>query len=161
MIGAEQVVVNGFGNAHDAAFIVIFHHEFGDFIAGVHGIVAAVVEEIANVVFLKDLQDAAVIGIVHIRVSQLVAAGAQRGRRCVAQQLQLSGIFFIHDIQLIIQHAFDTVGGAVYLGNLLAFQRRLNGAQRAGIDDRRRSAGLADDTSSLEFFHYNTPLSKI
>ena len=57
MIGAEQVVVNGFGNAHNAAGITDLLHILGDFVAGVHGVVTAVVEEIADVVLLENGED--------------------------------------------------------------------------------------------------------
>ena len=49
----------------------------GDLVAGVHGVVSAVVAEIADIVLLEDLKNALVIGIVFIRVLDLVAAGAR------------------------------------------------------------------------------------
>ena len=78
VVGAEQVVVNGLGHAHDAALIAHLLHILGDLVAGVHGVVAAVVEEVADIVLLEYLQDALVIGVIHIGVGQLIAAGSQR-----------------------------------------------------------------------------------
>ena len=85
VVGAEEVVVDGLGDAHDAALVANLLHILGDLVAGVHGVVAAVVAEIADVVLLEDLKDALVIGVVLVRVLDLVAAGAERGGRGVGK----------------------------------------------------------------------------
>ena len=36
MVGAEQVVVDGLRDTHDAALITGLHHELGNLIAGIH-----------------------------------------------------------------------------------------------------------------------------
>ena len=82
VIGSEEVIVDRLGDTHYAAFVAVFEHEFADFVAGVHRIVAAVVEEIADIVLSENLENTAVIGIVDIGILQLVAAGTEgRGRR--------------------------------------------------------------------------------
>ena len=63
VVGAVEVVVDGLGDAHDAALIAHLLHILGDLVAGVHGVVAAIVEEIADVVLLEDLEDALVVVI--------------------------------------------------------------------------------------------------
>ena len=77
VVGAEQVVVDGLGDAHDPTFPSGPAHVAAHLLTGVHAVVAAVIEEIADVVFLEDFQDAPIILLVLVRVRQLVAAGAQ------------------------------------------------------------------------------------
>ena len=79
VVGAVQVVVDGLGNAHHAAVIAHLGAVAADLVAGVHGVVATVVEEVPDVVLLEDLQNALVVGVVHVGVRNLVAAGAQGG----------------------------------------------------------------------------------
>ena len=55
VVGAVQVVVDGLGHADDVAGVAHPLHILADLVAGVHGIVAAVVEEVAHVVLLEDL----------------------------------------------------------------------------------------------------------
>ena len=75
MVGAEKVVVDGLGNAHDPAFVANRLHIAADLAAGIHGIVAAVIEEITYVVFLENLKNALIIRIILLRIGNLVAAG--------------------------------------------------------------------------------------
>ncbi len=83
VIGAEQVVVDGLRNAHNAAVVANLLHILRDLVAGIHGVVTAVVEEVTNVILLEDLKDALIIGVVYVRISDLVAAGTQCRRRGV------------------------------------------------------------------------------
>ena len=161
VVGAEQVVVDGLRDAHDAALIAGLHHILGNLIAGIHGVVAAIVEEIADVVLLKDLKDALVIGVVHIRVSQLVAAGAECGGRGVAQQRQLFAVFLVDVVQVVVQQALDAVCHAENAGNCRIVQRSLDRAKDGRIDNRSRAARLADDASAFQFAHNVKPPNKL
>ena len=153
MVGAEQVVVDGLRNAHYAAVVANLLHVLRDLVASIHGVVAAVVEEVTNVILLEDLKDALVIGVVYVRISDLVAAGTQCGRRGVLQQLQLSRIFLVHDIQLVVQNADNAVCSAVNGGDGIRIQTSLDCAVCACVDNRSRTTGLADDHSTLQFTH--------
>ena len=145
VIGAGQVVVDGLGHAHDPALIAHLGHVLGDLVAGVHGVVAAVIEEVAHIVLLENLQDPLVVGVVHIGIGNLVAAGAQGGGGSVEHVLQLLGIFLVHNHELIIQHALDAVERAVDLGDAGIFQTGLDHAVGRAVDNRGRTAGLTDD----------------
>ena len=145
VVGAEEVVVDGLGHAEHAALVADLGHVLADLVAGVHGVVAAVVEEIANVVLLEDLEDPLEVGIVGIGVGDLIAAGAQQGRRGVEHAGQLFGVFLVHDHEAIVQHAADAVVGAVDDGDVLALEGGLDDAVGAGVDDARGAAGLADN----------------
>ena len=149
VVGAEQIVVDGLGYTHDPALVAHGLHVLIDLIAGIHGVVAAVIEEVADVVLLEHLQDAAIIGIVHLGVRDLVAAGAQGGGGGVLQQTQLLGILQTHVEQAIAENALDAVLRAQHLGDDAGFQGRVNDAVSAGVDHRRRPTGLTDDTGTL------------
>ena len=151
VIGAVQVVVNGLGNAHDAALPAGFGHIAADLVAGVHGIVSAVVEEVTNVVFFEDFQNPAVIGIVLVRIGNFVAAGAQLGRGGMQQQLQFLRILLSHVVQLVVQHALDSVGRAVNVGDFRCVQSGTDNAVGTGIDHGCGTARLTDDTCAFKF----------
>ena len=160
VVGAVQVVVDGLGNAHHAALIAVLQHELADLVAGVHAVVAAVVEEVAHVVLLEDLQDALVVGVVHIGVGQLIAAGTQRGGRGVLHVGKLLGIFLAHVDQVVVQHALDAVQRAQDLGDVLILQRGLDRAVGGSVDDGAGAAGLTDDTCAFQLAHCHSFLSK-
>ena len=114
VVSSEKVVVYSLGNAHDSALPAGLGHESGYLVAGVHRVIAAVVEEVADIVFLEDLQDLLVIRIVVIGVSHLVTAGTEFRRGGVKQKLELFRILFVHDVKLILKNALYAVGGSVY-----------------------------------------------
>ena len=145
VVRAIQVVVNGLGNADHAAFIVHLCAVAADFVAGVHGVVAAVVEEIADVVLLEDFENALVVGVVHIGILHLVTAGAERGRRGVEELLQFLGVLFVHYEEPIVQNALDAVACAVDLCDVLAVEGGADDAVCGCVDHGGGTAGLADD----------------
>ena len=145
VVRAVEVVVNGLGDADHAAFIPGLLHEFGNLVAGVHGVVAAVVEKITHVVLAEYFQKAAVVRIVHGGISHFVAAGAQGGCGGVFKQFQFFRVLQGHVVQAFVQHSFNAVGGPQHARNMLALQGCLNGSQSAGVDNGGRTAGLPDD----------------
>ena len=118
--------------------------EFAYFIAGIHGIVSAVIEEIADVVLFEYLQKPQVIRGILFGIFQFVAYRAQRGRGRRLEQLQLIRIFLGHVIEFFFQHSFYAMCSSVYLCNAVLLQRRDNHARSARIDNRRRAAGLSE-----------------
>ena len=157
VVGAEEVVVDGLGYAHDAALIAGLLHILADLVAGIHGVVSAVIEEVPDVVLLEDFKDALVIRIVHIGVSDFVAAGAESGRGGVKQVLQLCSVLKGHVDQPVIEHALDSVLRAVDLCNRIAVQRGADNAVRTGIDDGSGTAGLTYNTSAFQNIHNCVP----
>ncbi len=145
MVRAEQVVVDRLGDTHDAAVVANLLHIFGNLVAGIHGIISAVVEEITHVIFLENFKNLLVIRLILIRIRNLVTAGTQcRGRR-IFHNCQLLRILLIHDVKSVIQHAHNPVGSAVNLGDTVSVKTCLDCAVTACIDNRRRTAGLSDD----------------
>ena len=157
MIRTVKIVVNGLRYAHNAALIAHLLHVLADLVAGIHGIVAAVIEEIAHVIFFEDFENALVIRIIHVAVLELITAGTKRRGRRMHQQRQFRGGLRAHIVQRIVQYAANTVRRAVHLGNAGAVQRRTDYAVSAGVDHSGRSAGLPNDAGTLEFFHESYP----
>ena len=153
VIRAKQVVINGLGHAHHAAVVAYRLHIGADFMAGIHGIVAAVIEKVADIMPLEYLKNPPIVCIVLFGICDLIAAGTQRGRGCILHQAQLFGILQTHIKQTVIQHAFNAVLGAQHLCDSPGFQSCINDAVCAGIDDRGGTAGLADDAGTLQFIH--------
>ena len=153
VVRTKQVIINGLGHAHHAAVIAYRLHISTDLMAGIHGIVAAVIEEIANIMLLEHFKDAFIVCIVLFGICDLIAAGTQRGRGRILHQAQLFGILQTHIKQTVIQHALNAVLGAQHLCDSPGFQSCINDAVCAGIDDRGGTAGLADDAGTLQFIH--------
>ena len=74
VIGDRKIVVDGFGNAYADERVSKFFADLRDLPGGVRGIVAAVVEEVADVVGPEYLDQALVMCPVFIDTFQLVAA---------------------------------------------------------------------------------------
>ena len=153
VVRAVKVIVNGFGDSDDAAFITGLLHEFGYLVAGIHGIVAPVVEKVAYVVFSEYFQQTAVIRIIHGWGCHLVAAGTQGRCRGIFEQFQFSGVFPSHIEQAFFEHSLNPVGGSQHARDLFALQGGLNGSQRTGVDDGGGATGLADDACSFQWVH--------
>ena len=151
VVGAVKIVVNGLGNTHNAALIAHRLHIAADLVAGVHRIVAAVIEEVSHIIFFENLKDPLVIGVVHFWISDLIAAGAKLGRGGVEQQLQLCRVFLIHNIELVLQHTLDAVGSAVHLGDLLRVESGADNTVSTGVDDGGGAAGLTENAGSYKF----------
>ena len=81
MVGLRKVVVYCFRNAHDMHFSAAFFGISGKFCRGVHGIVAADIEEISDVVLLKKRKDLFVERIVHV-CGQLFSARTESRGGC-------------------------------------------------------------------------------
>ncbi len=149
VVGTKEVVVDGLGNAHDAAVVADLLHIFRDLVAGIHGVVAAVVAEITHVVLLEDLKDALVVGVVDVGIGNLVAAGAERGGGGIGQAVELCAVFLVHAQKLVVQNALDAVVRAVDLRDAVGIKRGADDAVSGRIDNGRRAAGLADNQGTF------------
>ena len=108
---------------------------------------------------LEHLENTLIIGVVHIGIGDLVAAGAERGGGGVFQQLQLARVLLAHVEQAVGKHALDAVLRAVDGGDAVGVKRRADHAVGAGVDDRGRAAGLTDDAGAFQFTHIVSPLT--
>ena len=73
--------------------------------------------------------------------------------------LQLRSVLFVHDHQLIVEHALDAVESTVDLGDVGVSQAGLNNAVGGAVDNGGRAAGLTDNqgTNQILFRHFTIP----
>ena len=64
MIGADQVVIDRFGNADNPALVIFALQVLAYFIASVHRVVTAVIKEITDIVFFENFVNSYIIGLV-------------------------------------------------------------------------------------------------
>ena len=158
VVRSEKIIVDGFGDTHHTALIAHRCHIAADLVAGIHGIVSAVIEEIADVILFEDLQDAFVVLVILFRICHLVAAGAEFGRGGMQKKAQFFGILFIHDIKLVIQDTLNAVGRPINLRNLRGIQRSTDHAVGTGVDDGSGTAGLTENAGTDQLFrHFFSP----
>ena len=135
MVCAVEVVVDGLGHADDVALIADRLEIFADLVASVHAVVAAVVEEVAHVVFFKNFENTLIIGVVHGRVFELVSDRAERRRRRVFEKFDFLGVFLAHIEEFFVEQAHDAVFKTVNRGDITLFERFGENACRAAVDD--------------------------
>ncbi|MPN57262.1 hypothetical protein SDC9_204956 [bioreactor metagenome] len=101
VVGAEQIVVDRLRHAHDAAVVADGLQVPADLPAGVHGVVAAVIEKVAYVIFFEDLENTPVVGVVSLRVLHFITAGAEGGGGRVQQEFQLRCVLHAHIVKFV------------------------------------------------------------
>ena len=125
MVCDHQVVVDRFGHAHKADVAADIGAVLGQFADGVHAVVAADVEEVADIQLLEDLEQLFVDGLalVAVPVGQLVAAGAEIARRRALEQLNVhrAGQLVVQQAGAAFQQAGHAVHHAVNFGRAAAF----------------------------------------
>src|SRR5699024_1588783 len=94
VVSDHQVVVDGLGHAHKADVTAGPCAVVGQLADGVHRVVAADVEEVADVQLFQDVEQLFVDGFVLVPVGQLVAAAAQEAGGGPLEQF---------DVQVILQ----------------------------------------------------------
>ena len=101
VVGDHQVVVNGLGYAHKADLAADVGAVIGQLADGIHRVVAADIEEVADVQLLQDLKQLQVdsFPLGGMPVGQLIAAAAQVAGGRTLKQLNVQCVR-----QLIIQH---------------------------------------------------------
>ena len=149
VIGAAgQVVVDGLGHVHADEVVAGGLGLLVDDAAGIGRVVAAAVEEVADVVRLHDLEHLqAVLDV------GLVAGRAETGGgrdRHVFQVLQ-GGLGEIEEV--LLEHAAHAVAGAVDVGDLREPARFEDDAYDALVDDRGRATALRDKSFAGQLSH--------
>jgi hypothetical protein len=117
----------------------------GDAVDGVHRVVAADHEQVADVVLLQAAQDRR-----EVLVLELQPARAERAAGGVAERLERFPRLRAEIDQVAVEHAFDAEPHAEHALDRLAFQRGLDDAGQRGIDDCGRAAGLSDQGVRFE-----------
>ena len=148
VVGDHQVVVDRLGHAHKTDVAADVCAVVGQLADGVHRVVAADVEEVADVQLLQNVKQLNIDGLAlgGVPVGQLVAAGAEVAGRGALEQLDVQ-----RSLQLVVQHAGaalqkagNAVQHAVDLARAAALAAFIDTGQTC-VDNGSRAAGLTDD----------------
>ena len=138
-----KIVVDGLGYTDADDRIAQLHADFGHLLRGIHGIVAAVVEKIADVVGTEYLDQALVLGAILVDSRQFVARGAEGAAGRVAQRADGGAALLAGVDHVLGQCADDAVPPRVDLADPVAvLARGFDQTAGGGVDDGGYSAGL-------------------
>jgi hypothetical protein len=160
-VRVRQVVVDGLGHADDTHIPIPPEGFEMNFVRGVLRIVAANVEEVADIVRLENLEEAVHVarGVLGLLFEiDFIAAGAQGGGGCVFQAFDRFGLLIVDINQLFIEHAQDAVGATVDFFDTLVVPRFLNHASQARVNHGRGSTRLRHQQISNQFTHTSSVL---
>ena len=137
VIGDVQVIVHGFGDADDLQVQSLRLGQLADLVAGVHGVIAAVVEKAADVKFFQGFDYRGII-----RVGELPAAGTN-GRSGGMGQLGNDGSGHVGQVdQISLENSFRPEPGGINLIYFAAGPSGFHHALKAGVDDSGRAAAV-------------------
>jgi hypothetical protein len=137
VIGVRQIVVDGVGDADHAHVPCTGLGLLVSLVGGVLGVVAAGVEEVADVVGLEDLEQTVHVlaGLLGVLLEiNLVTAGAERGGGSVTQALDRAGLFIQKIDQIFIENSIDAVGAPINFLDELMPARFGDHTGNAGVD---------------------------
>ena len=142
-IRVRQVVVDGLRHADADHLVAELIADLGHLVSGVHRVVAAVVEEVADVVRLEYFDEALVLGAILLEALELVARGPECARRRVSQSFDSGAGFLAAVDEVFGERADDAVAARIYLVDELRLHRGFDDARGGGVDDRRYAARLS------------------
>jgi hypothetical protein len=143
VVGDRQVVVHGLGDVDSLNWIAQGLGELRDLVAGVGRVAAAVIEEVADIVGLEDLDEPVVLALVGLQALELVAAGAEAAGGRMAQGGDVCGGLLAGVDQVLGQGADNAVAAGIDVGDLVRMLAgRLNDAAGGGIDYGGDATGL-------------------
>ena len=146
VVSDHQIVVDGLGHAYEPDIAVDTGAVVCQLADGIHGVVAADVEEVAHIQLVQDRKQLFVDRLILPPIRQLIAAAAQKAGRGALQQLDVQVIREvlgqIHDP--LLQKPRYTIAHTVHDGCAAVFATFKHTGQ-ACIDDRGGAAGLTND----------------
>ncbi len=142
-VGDRQVVVHGLGHVNGLDRVTHGFRQLGDLQAGVSGITATVIEEVADVVGLEYLDQPLVLGAVGFNALQFVTAGAEGAGGSVAQGGDVFRRLQAGIDQIFGQRTNDAVAARVDLADLVRMlASSLDNPGGGGVDHCGNPAGL-------------------
>jgi hypothetical protein len=135
VVGAEEIVVHGLGDADAVQLVAVLAAVLLHPMDGVHGVVAADEEEIADVVLAQHLEDAG-----EVLFLDLMAGGSQGRGRGGAQAFEDMGGLAAQVEQALFHKALDAEIHAVYVLGQAGRLDLVDHPGQAGVDDGSRSA---------------------
>ena len=147
VIDAVEVVIDGFRCAdHDDVRNMMLLNIIRELPDGIHRVVAADIDEIADLVLLEDADERLELRRILCRILQLETAGAKCSGRGHGQGVEhVLDVFDAAQIQeLFTQYTLDTIACTEHLAHLRVSDGGLDDAGQRGVDGGRRSTGLCD-----------------
>ena len=126
VVRESQVIVHCFGHAHHDHLVAELRAQVLDLGSSVHGVVAACVEKVADIVSLEHLEHALVVRPAVLELFQLVAAASQGCARGCLEHLNCFRILGADIEQLLSEHPQNPVIGTVHTFDQIAFLRLLD-----------------------------------
>ena len=158
VVGDVQIVVHGLGDTDDLYIQTLCLSKLGNLITGIHGVVAAVVEEAVNIELLQSFNDGGII-----RVRQLPAAGADGGSGGMGE-LADGGSGNVGQVnEIALQNALRAEPGGIDLVHLTAFPGCFHNPLQAGVDHRGGAAAVGYQNIYSHVRHlvfYQIPVSR-
>ena len=136
-----QVVVDGLGDVEAVELVLVLLGRLVDDVGGLGGVVAADVEEVADVVLLELLEDGEAVV-----VGGLLADGAEGGGGGLGDEGEGGGGFAAEVDEILVEDALDAVEGTVDLLDFLVLLGFEDRADEALVDDDGRPAALRDSS---------------
>ena len=157
MVGAAEVVVDGFRRAHDGDVKPLLAHELRELGDGIHRIVSADVDEIADIKLPEDLDNLLELGAVLFEGLELQAAGAESRAGGTDEPLHgLGGAELRAEVdEASVEDALDAVDARIDRTDAVGQHRLCDGSGDGSVDGGGRAAGLCDQKVS---FHGNLRL---
>ena len=143
-LAVSDIVVNCFGNANSNQIHPTLSRLLAHLVRGIHRIIAADVEKVADIVSGHHIKRA--IEILLLMIFEFVTASADRssaGSR--SQECNFGGVLTRQVEQLLFEHPLNTVTSTVDGADLIEISRSLDNATKGVIDNRTRAAALSND----------------
>ena len=159
VVGADEVVVDRLRNAHNAHLVVAGLRVCRQLCDRVHRVVAADVEEIADVILLEDREELLenALGILPY-LRELLTAGAERRRRGVLEHIDALIVRkrLAEIDQTLLKETLNAVAHTVQRLDrtvVYVFLHTADDTRKRRVDRRSRATRLTDDRITNEFFH--------
>ena len=153
MVGEGQVVIDGLGHADDAHIPILLLGGQPGLVAGIHAVVAAVVEEIADVQLFEDLHH-----LLLVFGGDFIAAGKDAGAGGMTQGGDILFVLSGQVDDVLLQDALDAADAGINGAEVDFFEPGLDHAAGAVVDHGRGAAALGDDSIAFQHVRY-TPFS--
>ena len=156
MVGDAQIVINGLGNTDDLYVQADLLKIGGQLLDGIHGVIAADVEKRPDFAAFQHCGNLFIVAAVLVIIRQLIAAGAEDGRRGLAQQFHVF-VGADHGFQInevILDNALDTVHRAKNGIDCRFFEGFPEHAHQRSVYGTGRTAGLSNSNihRKISFF---------
>ena len=136
VIGNGEVIVHGLGNAQAGHREAHLPGNERHLVGGVHRVVAAVVEEIADVVRPEDLDKALILGPVFLDAPELVTCRPESTTGRMPQRCNRARALLVGIDHVLGQRADDAVATGIDVGDLVpVFPRGFDHPAGGGVDD--------------------------